>query len=267
VVEFWGISDSHFLVLYGTGLIVALTAALFLRWQVRWPQVRVAPPQLDNAELAWLAGGSVRAAAAVTAEMIESGAVQASRGKLSSGVAGRTDPIEAAILRAIGGQPRLAGSVVNEVASSPAVTAIGGALVWRGLLVAPAAARAAQRRAMLGLYLLTAIGSVRHVAAVHRGDPVGSLTVLLILTVALIVLLHRRKISARTTAGDQVLASAPPDAVPQPPPWLQPTVTRAGTRMALGSFDDFPDATTRRDLKHGAIMIGMVNSSSPFGHW
>jgi uncharacterized protein (TIGR04222 family) len=261
----WGISGPLFLALYGAGLVVAFAWAVSLRWRVRRPPEPAPGQQLGVAELGYLTGGPHLAVGAVVAQLVESGRVRLSRGGFASAVPTTgADPVEAAVLREIDGTPRLAGTVIHNAADSPAVLAVRDGLVRHGLLVAPAAARAARLRGVAVLGLLAAVGVVRHVVAVRQLQPVGYLTLLLILTVVLAVVLHRRPVKATTVHGDRLLASVHRTGPDRLNPWLRPSVTGAGRTVALFGLDAYPDAAVRRDLVHSAVMIGMVTSVGPY---
>jgi uncharacterized protein (TIGR04222 family) len=259
--ELWGVSGSQFLLLYADGLLVALTVALVMRWRARRSLEAEGGAPLGLAELALLAGGPYRAAGAVIAWMVERRAVLLTgTGRLMAAATVGAAPVETAVLRAIDRAPSEVAAVASEVAEGPAVLTMQDELVRRGLLLAPAAARAVQRRAVLGLYALIVVGLVRHSAAARHGDATGALTLVLMFTVGLAIVLRRRGIPARTVAGDQVLMAALGGALRGSDRWLHQCATGAGAGIAFGGFANFPDPAIRNRLVHSAIMIAMINA-------
>lgn len=276
----WSISGTRFLVAYGVALALALVAASIIRWRVRRPPASNPAEPLGVAELAYLTGGPRLTVAAVIAELVESGKARVSRGgSVMATSTASTDPIEAEVLRGVAGRPQLASTIVAEVADSSPVLAVRDRLVERGLMVAPATARAARLWAVAALYGLAVVALVRHVFAVRLGFPVGYLSVLILVNLVLAVTLQRRGVRLRTVRGDRLVASVRDRSVrdrshlgPQLDPWLDAAVAGAGGRVAVEGMSAFPEATIRRELTGSAIMIGMVAgiggglSGSGMGH-
>ena len=267
----WGLTGPEFLALYGAGLVLALGWAALVRWRVRRPQEPVSWQPLDVAELAFLVGGPGRAAEAAVARLVEAGRVHAARNGQLTRAAGHTahDPLDAAVLRELDRAPRMTGTVLRKVTASPAATAIGDRLVQQRLLVAPAAARSARRRAVAGLYLLFLIGLVRLGDGVWHDRPVGFLAVLLVLTVALAIPLRNRRVKARTVHGDRVVASAQGGNGHQPSSRLHPAaLAGAAGLVALGGLAAFPDVAVRVVLVEStaAATMAVAGASSSWSY-
>lgn len=221
---------------------------------------------VDLAGIAFLTAGPRRVVEVAIARLVETGALRASRGGQIAAVAQHAGhPIDAAVLYDTGHLPRQLDTVVRRVAVNPAVTAVGDALVAQRLLIAPSTARAVQRRSVLALYVLLVIGVVRLANGLMRDYAVGYLIGLLALTLLAIVVLHRRRLPARTVHGDRVVRAArrgPQSAGSNP--WLPPTLGLASTAgvVALGGLMLYPDVLVREQLAVQAV----TQSSSSWGY-
>lgn len=246
----WGISGPAFLAMYIAGLVAMTGAALLVRWRVRRPR-GAGTGHVDLAGVAFLAGGPRRVVEMSIAKLLESGGLRPSRGGQVAAVTGTAPhPIDASVLAETGPLPRQVDTVIRRVSGGPAVTAVGDLLVSQRLLVPPATARAVQRRAVVGLYLLLAVGVVRLVTGIVGDYPVDSLGVLLLLTAAITAVLRTRRVPARTVPGDEALAAARDTGWDQPHTSPSRAVAIAGGAglVALGGLAAFPDAAIREAL-------------------
>ncbi|HET8643489.1 MAG TPA: TIGR04222 domain-containing membrane protein [Pseudonocardiaceae bacterium] len=255
----WGILGSQFLVIYAAALAVTLVVAIALRWRARRPSSPAPDRPLTVADLGLLAGGAYLAVGAVIAELVAAGKARVSGGgSVMATSTASNDPVEAEVLHELAGAPQPVVAVVTEVANGSAVLTIRDDLADRGLVVSRAMARAVRLWPAVALYALAAVAVVRHISAVRLGYPVGILTLLLILNLVLAAVVHRRRLRLRTVHGDRVLAAARADRPDLANPWLDSAVHSAGGRVAVEGLSAFPEATIRRELTHGAIMIGMA---------
>ena len=252
--EPWGLSGPEFLALYGAALVIAVTYGLLLRHRVRRPR----PPEfvrpVDLAGLAFLTGGPRRVVEVAIARLIETGTLRPSRGGQIAAVAHFAQhPIDTAVLQQTGQVPRQLSDVIRRAAASPAVVAVGDALVDQRLLVAPSVARKVQRRAVLGLHLLLLVGSVRLVNGIMQDYPVLYLVGLLALTVVLTIVLRGKRLPARTVHGDAVVDAATDR--DRANPWLGPSLvlTGAAGAVVLGGLAFFPDLLVREALMTHAM--------------
>ncbi len=261
----WGLSGPTFLALYGAALVIAVGYALLLRRRIRRP----APPEsvrpVDLAGLAFLKAGPRRVVEAAIARLIETGALRPSRGGQVTSVGHYAPhPIDAAVLQQTGQLPRPLDTVIRRAAMSPAVTAVGDALVAQRLLIAPSVARSVQRRTVLGLYLLLLVGVARLVNGIMRDFPVLYLAGLLVVTLAAIVVLRRLRLPARTVHGDRVVAAATggPMDHDRGSPWLGPSLVLTGAAgvVALGGLVMFPDLLVREALMTHAMAQAQAQS-------
>jgi uncharacterized protein (TIGR04222 family) len=259
----WGIFGPVFLVMYCVGLVLAFGWALRVRYRVRRPAAPAPGQQLGVAELAFLAGGPRRVIEAAIARLVETGQIHAARnGELTAAsTASSDDRVQAEVLRQVG-RSSTAESVEPNVSKSAAVVAIGDQLVEQRLLVAPAQAMSARRRALLWPCAVGAVGLLGYVSGMNQGGPGGFLLVLLLLTAWLVYQLYKRKIKARTVHGDRVLASIRKKDGNEPDRWLDPAVAVAGVggAVALGGLRAVPDDDVRLALMMSAP--GTMTASS-----
>ncbi|HEY0637543.1 MAG TPA: TIGR04222 domain-containing membrane protein [Pseudonocardiaceae bacterium] len=253
----WGITGPQFLALYSAGLVIAVGIAVFVRYRARRP---AAPderfPPLDIAGLAFLAGGPRRVVEVAIARLIEVGALRPIRGGQVAAVTNYAPhPLDAAVLDETGPLPRAVSTVIRRATVNPVVTAIGDALVRQKLLLAPKAARRAQRRAVLALHLLLLVGVIRLINGVWRDYPVAYLAVLLALTLVLALVLGGKRLPARTVHGDDVLSAARDG---DQHLLLGPSAAMMGAAgvVALSGLALFPDGGIRQALAMNATSSG-----------
>jgi uncharacterized protein (TIGR04222 family) len=208
----WGLSGPQFLWLYAIGLVVGVVVAIRARRRVRTPRLADPPPRLSPEELGFLAGGPGHAVQIVVARLYEAGLVRVSRGgevSRNSSVASTGNPFDDAVLAQLK-KPRTVPALARKQGVQQVITKLGESLVRSGMLVAPARALRARRRAMLVLYAVFAVGIVRWVNGIAENLPVGYLTGLLVLTLVIVSLLNIRAFSkpkARTVHGDRAVAA------------------------------------------------------------
>jgi uncharacterized protein (TIGR04222 family) len=209
----WGLSGPEFLWLYGVGLVAGLVVAIGVRMRVRRPRPAEPPAALDTAELGFLGGGPENAVAVAVARLAAAGIVRVNRsGEVSatSPVQPTGQPLDDAVLGELD-RPRMVAALRRRSTVESATTAIGEALVRRGLLVSPAKAVRARLLGPVVLYVVFVVGIVRWVNGISNDLPVGYLTVLLFLTAVILVIVNVRAVGspkARTVAGDRAVAAA-----------------------------------------------------------
>lgn len=252
----WGLSGPEFLWLYSAGLVAGIAVAIWRRMAVRRPRLTEPPGRLAPEELGFLAGGPRRAVDVAVARLLRAGAVRVDRrGTLSDVTEGRRTghPLDDAVLATLT-SPRTVRALGARAQGDPALTAIGDALVRRGLLVAPARAVRARRLGPVVLYVLFAVGVVRWINGVANDLPVGYLTALLAATLVVIVLLTIRSIAppkARTVHGDRVVTGLMREGSNDP---LE--------KVAVRGLSAYPDTVVAEALAVGAVAAGAAWSYS-----
>lgn len=208
----WGLSGPDFLWLYAAGLVAGLAVAIGARMRVRRPRLAEPPGRLDPAELGFLGGGPVNTVQVAIARLAGAGLVRVNRsGEVSttSSTTSTGHPLDDAVLAQLA-RPRMVAAIARRAPVEKEVTAIGEALVRRGLLVAPSDALRARRLGPILLYVVFAVGVVRWVNGAGNSLPIGYLSFLLAATLIMIVFLNVRLLSspkARTVHGDRVVAA------------------------------------------------------------
>ncbi|GDY33297.1 TIGR04222 domain-containing membrane protein [Gandjariella thermophila] len=200
------------------GYVVALAAAaLWARLVMRRPAPRhrdhsAAP--LSVTELAYLADGPRRVVHAAVTRLLGTGALRIDRdgtlratGDGEPGTAGQPDPVEGAVLAAVGAGAPI-GTLAGRVAGDPAVRAISIRLAELDLLSAAQASRARQRVALLPLIGLALLGALRCAQLAWTGQPMLGVTVLLALTGAVLAAIPPAAAGRRTALGEEVLRQA-----------------------------------------------------------
>lgn len=237
--EPWGINGPDFLALYGA-LLLAPALVSVVWWQLQKRRRRPGaglPTGLSTYQLAWLAGGPVRAAQAAFVTLLERGAVRIS----SSGFLTRVDeeagePLEKEALSAAKRQH--IAHAVRATSNRSNCNRIGDGLIEAGLLV-PYAETDKRLRVTRWLYVaVLALGVVRLINGIGQRYPIGYLALLLVaggLAVGLITVRLRRDRTGRTTLGDEVLRGERP-------------AGGAAAAVALSGFAAHPDADTRAAL-------------------
>ena len=208
----WGLSGPEFLWLYGIGMVAGLAVAIGARVKVRRPRLAEPPGHLDVTELGLLGGGPVNAVQVAIARLAAAGLVRVNRsGEVSapSGPRSTGHPLDDAVLAQLT-KPRMVAAIARRKPVEDQVTALGEALVRRGLLVAPSAAIRARRLGPVLLYVVFAVGIVRWINGAYDNLPVGYLTFLLAATLIAVFFLGSRNLTkpkARTVHGDRVVAA------------------------------------------------------------
>jgi uncharacterized protein (TIGR04222 family) len=208
----WGLSGPVFLWLYGAGLVAGLVVAIVVRMRVRRLRPAEPPAPLDAVELGFLGGGPENAVAVAVARLAAAGVVRVNRsGEVSatSPAEPTGQPLDDAVLGELD-RPRMVAALRRRSTVQSATTAIGEALVRRGLLVSPAKAVRARLLGPIVLYVVFVVGIVRWLNGLANDLPVGYLTVLLFLTFVLVVIVNVRAVGgpkARTVAGDRAVAA------------------------------------------------------------
>ncbi len=194
---------SPFLALYAALYPVAILACWALRNAIRGhnPGIEVA---LTPAELAWLAGGRVRAGDAAVVGMVSfGGAYLDTKDKRIAPVRGAKRlpnwivPFHAALTEPI------ATARIGRCLAAP-LDAVQASLATRGLAPGAAEAASAGRWSIAPLLLLAAFGAVRIDIGLDRGRPVGILVAFVALTLLTALLLSFARPS-RTWAGRAAL--------------------------------------------------------------
>ena len=250
--EPWGISGPAFLWLYVAGVLLAMIATSFLRKSVRRADDREPGRTLEVEELAFLAGGPRRVVETAVADMLDRGALRASRseGLQATGQPPR-NPIEAAVLREVNRRRPLA-RVVRDLTAEPEVHSIRHGLTERRLLVPGEGSAAKLWRAALPLFFVFLVGAIRWFNGTTYDRPVGILTGLLLLTLIPIVAMLRRPAVWRTTAADEILGRARTRRGSTARPAADdPAIMMMGGAaglVAMGGLSAFPDPDVRSAL-------------------
>lgn len=252
----WGISGPEFLWLYAAGLAVALAWLIVTRTRARRPRQIEPTPPLDLESVAFLSGGSRRVIELAIGRLLEAGALRANRSGTISAVKGSqgNDPVEAAVLGAVAARSRQVRTVISSIRSSERIERIADELAAHQLVVTPRVAASARRKAVLGLVLVLVIGAVRFVNGAVKSLPVSYLAFELIATLALIVILLKRPIRARTVHGDRALESA------------RTTIADGLGLVALFGLAMFPNEAVRSALSAGGKARVSSGSSSSWSY-
>jgi uncharacterized protein (TIGR04222 family) len=232
----WGISGPAFLWLYLAGLALALAAAAAVRSAARRPTPPDAPPELDELDLAFLAGGPRRVVETAIARLVDTGRLRTNRGGTLTATTDerQADPLDQLIMERAGRDGAGVATMVGAYAGSGVVTKRGDRLVANGLLVSPAEANRARRRAVFWLWVVLAVGMLRWFVALGERLPIGYLTLLLFATIVTTLVVRSRRIPPRTVHGEDALASAAEDG--------------PVTRVALTGLSAYPDVEIRGAL-------------------
>ncbi len=196
----------QFLTLYGILLVAAIAFGLIIPRLLR-PAGKDGPVS-DEDEIAYLAGGAIRLAEAVTATLLASGAI-AMQGK-------RVAIMNPSARTSRAGQAVLAlPTPANWNAIASAVKAEGRQL-WhrlaaRGLMITGPEASRLRKLQTLPYFLLLAFGAIKLAIGMVRDRPVGFLVALLVVT-AVAAMLRYGNVDRRTQAGVNAVQSARQDA-------------------------------------------------------
>lgn len=234
----WGLSGPDFLLLYGVALVVVVAFAVYLRWAVRRPRLAEPGPVADANLVAYLAGGEERVVETALARLVEQGAVRVTR----KGMVTRTtdtvaDPLDQAVLTALGGRTREVADLVRRAVGATQVTGVATSAAARGLAISPARSSRARRGGVLAMTLLLVVGVVRLVTGIAGGYPVGHLVIELLVTgVVLVVLLTTgRGVDLSTVHRAGVLKAAR-------------EATDTANRVAVGGLGAYPDTAVATAL-------------------
>jgi uncharacterized protein (TIGR04222 family) len=222
--------------------LAALTVfAVVVRRRVLDPPTYQPVPATDLPALAYLASGRYRLVELSVARLISAGAARVNReGMITALAVEPDDPLDAAVLRAMGNRPRHRYDLTYAVLRSDEVRTghvepVERALVAGGQLITTAVVRATRRTMMLGPWLLVAVGLVRWCHGLAADRPVAFLTVELVATGLVIQALRVLRFPTRTEHGDRTLADAR-------------TGATGMTRVALHGLSEYPDEEIRRAL-------------------
>ena len=238
----WGISGTLFLLLYAVVLAGLTVFAVVVRRRVLAPPTYQPVAATDLPALAYLANGHYRLVELAVARLLAAGAARVNRAGMITGLAVTPDdPLDAAVLRAMGKHQRHRHDLVHAVMKSDEVRTghverVERALVAGGQLITPEVVRRTRRTMLLGLWLLLAVGVVRWGHGLAADRPIGFLTVELVVTGLVIQALRVRHFPTRTTHGDRTLADARANATGM-------------ARVASQGLSEYPDEEIRRALR------------------
>ncbi len=196
-------SGAEFLQFYAALSVAAVAAAIWLPNWLR-PDGRDQDVR-DEEELAYLAGGAPRHAEAVVAALLAKGAL-ATQGRYKLHATRRSDG-ETGAARVLLAEPGLLTWDQAGKALRAEVGGLRGRLVERDLVMDGSTLLQMRALSILPLLFVIALGVFRRSAGVGQGEPVGYLTVMLIL-LGLAVLIRFFAQDPRTRAGREVIATA-----------------------------------------------------------
>jgi len=194
----WGIDGSQFLWGYcAASTAAAITIANSWRRALGPLQHDDPPPDLATYDLALLTGGPELAITSAAAELYRDGLLTVDPGSGALAVAGEldptADPLEHEVFETIRSRPGItAAAMCEQVAESEAVQTMIAELTQDGLLIG-----ASRRSALLRLVwvvggLLVGLGTLRILAGLDNGAPVGYLALIVIVLAGAITCLIRR---------------------------------------------------------------------------
>lgn len=208
----WGLSGPEFLWLYAAGMVLGGAVVLYAR---RWAGRRTPaeePSTVDYAEVAYLAGGTDRVVDAAVARLVHSEQFRVSRkGVLSAPTDPASEhPIDRDVHQALGHRSMKAYQLRKRIKAMPDVHALAEMIDTLRPPRSPRARALARHGSMAVLWLVFTVGVVRWVNGVANDLPVGYLTVLLMLTMALIAVFYVViwVIPTRTPRNDPLLVEA-----------------------------------------------------------
>lgn len=224
-IGFSAYSGFEFLGFYGL-LIVAAVVAGF--WIPGWLRPDGETRRVDDAEeLAYLAGGPTRLADCVMAKLMASGSLRVNGKKVvPTGTGAGDTKAERALL---GGYAPF-GQAVALRNLAPHSDAIESSLERQGLLVDQSDRILLRVLPVIPYLTVLAIGLFRWQAGRTEGEPVGYLTMMLIV-VAIFTLLRLVRFNPRTKSGNRALDDAQANAQR-----MRTAPTRSETGMAVGLF-------------------------------
>lgn len=224
-IGFSSYSGGDFLLFYVLLLAATVAASLWMPGRLR-PKGRVV--ELANPELlAYLGGGPARFADSVLAALVARGALLVEKKELvPTGSEEGETRAESALLREHG---TLSWKQVQKTLV-PLVDAAERELVSRGLLTAPDERLKLRLLPVLPFVALFLIGLFRRQAGAAEGEPVGFLTVLLVVTVVFAII-RLSRFNPRTHGGDEALERAR-DAAAR----LRSAPTNSEAGLAVGLF-------------------------------
>lgn len=245
----WGLSGPDFLLYYGVALVAAFGLAVYLRRAVRRPPLAEPLPAGDANLLAFLVDGRDRVVETSLARLVEQGVVRVTRaGKVTRATATVDDPLDQAVLDALGGRTRDVRDVIKRGADAGPVNDVAKSFARQRLRVSAGEYRRARRNGLIAPYLLAAVGLARFFNGVAGGYPVGYLVVELFVTAVVIVALHawgQREHEPYTVHGEQLVEDAR-------------GAEDTATRVALRGLRGYPDETiasalrsTRGEMRQG----------------
>lgn len=208
----WGLSGPEFLWLYGGALVVSVGLAIYLRWAVRRPRLAEPVPVGDANVVAYLRDGPQAVVETALARLVEQGAVRVTRkGMVTRTTTTVSDPLDQAVLDALGGRTRPVHEVITRAAGVAPIADVERTCAAQKLRVAEGRAPLAHWSGTLVPYLLLVVGLARLVIGIAGDHPVGYLVIELVATVVVIVVLHvtgRSERAPYTVHGKRVRAAA-----------------------------------------------------------
>lgn len=201
-IGFSSYDGGDFLLFYSLLLLAAVVAGFWIPAFIR-PDGRN-PGAVGAEALAYLAGGAGRFAESVVANLLGRGELKV-EGKAIvrlPDAEGRTRA-EQALLRSASD---LRWSMARSMLANQAET-VDRDLVSKGLLIAPAQRLTFRLLPVLPYAFLLLLGAFRWQAGAAEGEPVGFLSILMIVT-AVLALIRLVKFNPRTRAGEEVLEDA-----------------------------------------------------------
>jgi len=201
-IGFSSYDGGDFLLFYVFLLLAAVVAGLWIPAFLR-PDGRDSGPVSSEA-LAYLAGGTGRFAESVVANLLGRGELKVEGKNIFRlpNAEGRTRA-EQALLRNAGD---FRWSMARSLLANQAETMDRDLVSW-GLLIAPAQRMTFRLVPVLPYLFLLLLGAFRWQAGSAQGEPVGFLSILMIVT-AVLALIRFVKFNPRTRAGDEVLDDA-----------------------------------------------------------
>ena len=224
-IGFAGYSGADFLLFYGLLIIAAIVASIWIPAALR-PEGKASQTK-NHEELAYLAGGTARFAESVIAALFARKALKVEKKTIvkTARAEGQTTA-EKSLLRQVGD---LSWDATRKNLDSHA-DAIDRDLTRKGLLIAPGERLFHRLMPALPYVFLLLLGAFRWQAGSAQGEPVGYLTMMMIVT-AILAVVRLAKFNPRTQAGNSVVATAMANAQR-----LRRATTSGETGLAVGLF-------------------------------